>query len=70
MMHAEVCYQGAIEISNDGNPWYYDIWNYVPDGTFLTYATPRDREALRRMATRYYIRANTLLQRTPLGIEL
>ena len=68
-MHIEVCYQGTTEI-NDGNPWYYDIWHYIQDGTFLAFETPKDREALRRMATKYYIKANTLFRRTPIGIEL
>ena len=69
-MHTKVCYQGATKISNNGNSCYYDTWNYIQDGTFPTYTTLRDREALRRMAIKYYIRANTLFQRTSLGIEL
>ena len=35
----EVCYN----IEDDGNPWFFDIQNYIQDGIFSDYATSQDK---------------------------
>ncbi|MQL72956.1 hypothetical protein Taro_005282, partial [Colocasia esculenta] len=39
----------------DGHPWYFDIENFLKDGSFPYYATSADRWAIRRVSERYKI---------------
>ena len=55
MLHVKVCYQGTIKVNDDGNLWYYDIMKYIQDGTFSPLATSKNKESLRKLATRYYL---------------
>ena len=62
----EVCYN----IEDDGNPWFFDIQNYIQDRAFPEYATSQDKEAVRRIATRYFMRTKVLFKRSFSRIEL
>ncbi|KAK8492034.1 hypothetical protein V6N11_014157 [Hibiscus sabdariffa] len=42
----------AAEEHDDGNSWFYDIRNYLKDRSFPSYATSKDKEIIRRIATR------------------
>ena len=45
----------AAEEHDDGNSWFYDIRNYLKDRSFPSYATSKDKEIIRRIATRYVL---------------
>jgi hypothetical protein len=49
----------AAEEHDDGNSWFYDIRNYLKDRSFPSYATSKDKEIIRRIATRYVILSHT-----------
>ena len=68
IMKFEVCCNDEVE--DDGNPRFYDIQNYIQHETFLEYATSRDKEVVRRMATRYFMRDGVLFMRSFSVVEL
>ncbi|KAK1258009.1 hypothetical protein QJS04_geneDACA012714 [Acorus gramineus] len=51
-----------LEDMDDGNPWYFDIKNYLEDGSFLEYATDSNQKIVKRIAIKYCLRGGILFR--------
>ena len=56
---AYYCLIGDIE-NQDELPWYHDIYQFLSCGVYPETATPKDRRALRQLATRFVICGDAL----------
>ncbi|MQL89621.1 hypothetical protein Taro_022198 [Colocasia esculenta] len=54
----------------DGHPWYFDIENFLKDGSFPDYATSADRRAIRRVSEHYKIIGGVLYKKSLSGGQL
>jgi hypothetical protein len=54
----------SIEGEMDGNPWYYDIKNFVQNQEYLVGASKADRKTLRRLAMDFYLDGEVLYKRS------
>ncbi|KAK8676952.1 hypothetical protein V6N13_142510 [Hibiscus sabdariffa] len=52
-----------IEKETDGNPWYYDILQYIKSREYPTHATENDKRIIRRMAVGYILDGEVLYKR-------
>jgi hypothetical protein len=50
----------SVERGIDGNPWYYDIKNFIQNQTYPMGASTIDKKALRRLAMDFYLDGETL----------
>ena len=66
---AYCCLIGDIE-NQDELPWYHDIYQFLSCGVYPETATPKDRRALRQLATRFVICGDALYRRSPDGLLL
>jgi len=48
----------------DGNPWYYDIKNFMQNQEYLVGASKADRKTLRRLAMDFYLDGEVLYKRS------
>ncbi|MQM12426.1 hypothetical protein Taro_045344 [Colocasia esculenta] len=55
---------------DDSHPWYFDIENYLKDGSFPDYATSSDRRAIHRVSERYKIIGGILYKKSLNGVYL
>jgi hypothetical protein len=55
---------------NDGQPWYYDIRNFVDDRIYPKGADRKDRRAPRLLATQYILCDGVLYRRSYEGVHL
>ncbi|KAE8708450.1 high mobility group B protein 6-like [Hibiscus syriacus] len=53
-----------IEEEEDGNPWYYDILQYIRYQSYLEQATENDKRTIRRMASGYVLDGETLYNKS------
>ena len=60
---------GDIE-NQDELPWYHDIYQFLSYGDYPETTTPKDRRALRQLATRFVICGDALYRRSPDGLLL
>ena len=60
---AYCCLIGDIE-NQDELPWYHDIYQFLSCGVYPETATPKDKRALRQLATRFVICGNALYKRS------
>ena len=56
--------------NQDELPWYHDIYQFLSCGVYPETATPKDRRALRQLATRFVICGDALYRRSPDGLLL
>jgi len=49
-----------VEREIDGNPWYYDIKNFIQNQTYPIGASTIDKKTLRRLARDFYLNGETL----------
>ena len=66
---AYCCLIGDIE-NQDELPWYHDIYQFMSCGVYPETATPKDKRALRQLATRFVICGDALYRRSPDGLLL
>ena len=66
---AYCCLIGDIE-NQDELPWYHDIYQFLSCGVYPETATPKDKRALRQLATRFVICGDALYRRSPDGLLL
>ena len=66
---AYCCLIGDIE-NQDELPWYHDIYQFLSCGVYPKTAIPKDRKALRQLATRFVICEDALYRRSPDGLLL
>ncbi|XP_039056854.1 LOW QUALITY PROTEIN: uncharacterized protein LOC120199967, partial [Hibiscus syriacus] len=53
-----------IEEEEDGNPWYYDILQYIRYQSYPEQATENDKRTIRRMASGYVLDGETLYKKS------
>ena len=66
---AYCCFIGDIE-NQDELPWYHDIYQFLSCGAYPKTATPKDRRALRQLATIFSICGDALYRRSLDGLLL
>ena len=66
---AYCCLIADIE-KQDELPWYHDIYQFLSCGVYPETATPKDRRALRQLATRFVICGDALYRRSLDGLLL
>ena len=66
---AYCCLIGDIE-NQDELQWYHDIYQFLSCGDYPETTTPKDRRALRQLATRFFICGDALYRRSPDGLLL
>ena len=54
--------------SDDGFPWYHDIYHFLRLGIYPDAATAKDKRALRQLVTQFVICGETLYRRSPDGM--
>lgn len=54
----------SIRELNDGNPWFFNIKNFIEKGTFPEYASASDKKDMKRMTLRYMMVGSLLYQRS------
>jgi hypothetical protein len=54
----------AVEREIDGNPWYYDIKNFIQNQTYPMGASKINNKTLRRLAMDFYINRETLYKKS------
>ena len=66
---AYCCLIDDIE-TDDGLPWYHDIYHFLRLDVYPEAATAKDRRALRQLAARFVICGETLYRRSADGMLL
>ena len=66
---AYYCLIGDIE-NQDELPWYHDIYQFLSCGVYPETATPKDKRALRQLATGFVICGDALYRRSLDGLLL
>ena len=59
-----------VERGIDGNPWYYDIKNFIQNQTYPMGASTIDKKTLRRLAMDFYLDGETLYKKSSDGTLL
>jgi len=59
-----------VEREIDGNPWYYDIENYIQNQTYPMGASKINKKILRRLAMDFYLDEETLNKKSSDGTLL
>jgi hypothetical protein len=54
----------SVEREIDGNPWYYDIKNFIQNQTYPMGASIIDKKTLRRLAMDFYLDGETLYKKS------
>ncbi|OMO57947.1 Integrase, catalytic core [Corchorus capsularis] len=54
----------SVEDEPDGNPWYFDILQYLKRQVYPEHATEVNRRTLRRMASGYFLSGETLYKKS------
>jgi hypothetical protein len=62
--------QLIVEREMDGNPWYYDIKNFIQNQTYPMGASIIDKKTLRRLAMDFYLDGETLYKKSSDGTVL
>ena len=52
-----------IEDDDDGNRWYYDIWQYMKEQQYLEHAFKNDKRILRRLAANFLLDGEILYKK-------
>ena len=60
----------SVEREIDGNPWYYDIKNFIQNQTYPMGASTIDKKTLRRLAMDIYLDGETLYKKSSNGTLL
>lgn len=55
---------------DDGNPWFFDIKNFIEKGIFPEYASSSDKKVVKRMTLHYTVVGGLLYQRSFLEMLL
>ena len=63
------CLFGDIE-NQDELQWYHDIYQFLSCGVYPETATPKDKRALRQLATKFVICGDAFYRRSPDGMLL
>ncbi|GKV17025.1 hypothetical protein SLEP1_g27583 [Rubroshorea leprosula] len=63
-VHKNFAYCMEIEQEIDGQPWYYDIKQYILHNQYPIHATNIDKKTIRRMAKSYFLNGDTLYKRS------
>ncbi|WKA13045.1 hypothetical protein VitviT2T_030378 [Vitis vinifera] len=66
---AYYCLIGEIE-DRINLPWYHDIYQFLSCDTYPESTSPKDKRALRQLATRFVICGDALYRRSPDGLLL
>ena len=66
---AYCCLIREIE-DQDELPWYHDIHQFLPCGTYPKLASAKDKRALRHLASRFVVCGDALYRRSPDGMLL
>ncbi|XP_070056967.1 uncharacterized protein [Nicotiana tomentosiformis] len=53
-IHKQPAYCAYVEEESDGNPWFYDIKEYLEKGEYLEHATHTQKCTLRRLANHFF----------------
>jgi hypothetical protein len=62
--------QLIVEREMDGNPWYYDIKNFIQNQTYPMGASKIEKKTLRRLAIDFYLDGETLCKESSDGTLL
>jgi hypothetical protein len=60
----------SVEREIDGNPWYYDIKNFIQSQTYPIGASKIDKKTLRRLAMDFYLDGEILYKKSSNGTLL
>jgi hypothetical protein len=60
----------SVEREIDGNPWYYDIKNFIQNQTYPMGASKINKKTLRRLAMDFYLDGETLNKKSSDGTLL
>ncbi|XP_070011460.1 uncharacterized protein [Nicotiana sylvestris] len=58
-------YYNMIEEEVDGNPWFYDVKEYLRMGIYPEQATGDQKRAIRRLSNGFFLSGGVLYKRTP-----
>ncbi|PHT44216.1 hypothetical protein CQW23_18241 [Capsicum baccatum] len=58
-------YCNEVEEELDGEPWFFDIKQYVQSGEYPTHATNDKKRTIRRLASGFFLSGGILYKRTP-----
>jgi hypothetical protein len=60
----------SVERDIDGNPWYYDIKNFIQNQTYPMGASKINKRTFRRLAMDFYLNGETLNKKSSNGTLL
>nr|UBX54599.1 NINRYN-like protein [Lupinus angustifolius] len=60
---SQSAYCNAIELEEDGKPWYHDIKEYIKKKEYLIGASENDKRTLRRLAMSFFLNEEVLYKR-------
>jgi len=65
------CIMNALEQEDsDTSPWYVDVWNFIEKGQYPEGASDKDKLAIRRFSSQFFINGGVLFKRSYDGYDL